>query len=218
LSNLVVFGTGGHSESVYEIAMLTGRNVIAFIDPESNSTEKFGINVYSDFYSLLNEVEAEFSVFVAVGENSIRKKIVSEILEVDSKIQFDTLIHPRASVSGSCYVGEGTVIMNNASIGANCRIFDFVILGSGSSIDHGCEIGMLSQLGPGVTLAGNVTIDENVFIGAGSTLIQGIQIDANTILGAGSVLLGNLGSNIVAYGVPARKIRERRADEKVFDK
>lgn len=55
--------------------------------------------------------------------------------------------------------------------------------------------------------AGLTTIGNNVFIGMHSTILMGTHIGDNVIVGAGSVVSGNIPSNVVIAGNPAKVIR-----------
>ena len=52
----------------------------------------------------------------------------------------------------------------------------------------------------------SVTISDNVFIGWGATILPGTVIGENTIIGAGAVVSGNIESDSVYAGNPAKKI------------
>lgn len=55
--------------------------------------------------------------------------------------------------------------------------------------------------------AGMTVIGNNVFVGMHSTILMGTHIGDNVIIGAGSVVSGNIPSNVVIAGNPARVIR-----------
>lgn len=43
----------------------------------------------------------------------------------------------------------------------------------------------------------------------GANVLDGVSIGANTIIGAGAVVTRSIPDNVVAYGNPARIIRQR---------
>ncbi len=53
-----------------------------------------------------------------------------------------------------------------------------------------------------------IHIGTNCWIGAGSIVLPGVTIGDNTVVGAGSVVTKDLPVNVVAYGLPAKVIRE----------
>jgi acetyltransferase-like isoleucine patch superfamily enzyme len=50
----------------------------------------------------------------------------------------------------------------------------------------------------------------------GVTVGRKITIGEQMIIGAGSVVVKDLPSYVVAYGVPAKAVRDRKAEEKYF--
>ena len=59
----------------------------------------------------------------------------------------------------------------------------------------------------GYSKIGKVKIGDNVFIGANSIILPGTIIADNVIIGAGSVVTKDVPKNKLAYGNPARIIR-----------
>jgi acetyltransferase-like isoleucine patch superfamily enzyme len=65
-----------------------------------------------------------------------------------------------------------------------------------------------------VTNGGSVKIGDYSAISIGATIKHGIEIGAHTIIGAGSTVLSNIASLKVAYGTPAKVIRDRQKGDK----
>ena len=55
---------------------------------------------------------------------------------------------------------------------------------------------------------GTVKIGNNVFIGVDSVILPGTTIGDNVVIGAKSLVKGNIPSNCVALGIPAKKYKE----------
>lgn len=53
-----------------------------------------------------------------------------------------------------------------------------------------------------------IHVGRNVWIGSGCQIMPGISIGDNSVIGAGSVVTHDIPSNVVAFGVPCRVIRE----------
>ncbi|MFN8708600.1 MAG: DapH/DapD/GlmU-related protein, partial [Planctomyces sp.] len=64
------------------------------------------------------------------------------------------------------------------------------------------------HIAPGATVAGCVTIGENAMIGAGAVVLPRLTIGPNSIVGAGSIVTRDIPANKVAFGNPARIIRD----------
>jgi acetyltransferase-like isoleucine patch superfamily enzyme len=59
-----------------------------------------------------------------------------------------------------------------------------------------------------VNIAGICEIEDKVVIGAGSVVLDKIKIGKSSIIGAGSVVTKNIPDGVIAYGSPAKVIRD----------
>ena len=59
-----------------------------------------------------------------------------------------------------------------------------------------------------------MTVGHRTWIGIGSSIIQNICIGEDTFVGAGSVVLNDLPDGVLAYGAPAKVIRELNDEER----
>ncbi|MDT2761967.1 acyltransferase [Aerococcus urinaeequi] len=114
-------------------------------------------------------------------------------------------------------VGEGTYFFDPIStqidvnrpyllsIGDYCKITkDTQIL----THDYSSSVFRLANGGTTVTSAKKTIIGDNVFIGIRSIILPGATIGDNVIIGAGAVVSGNVPSNVVVAGNPARVITD----------
>ncbi|WP_121254233.1 sugar O-acetyltransferase [Nocardioides ferulae] len=53
-----------------------------------------------------------------------------------------------------------------------------------------------------------IVIGDNVWLGGGVVVGPGVTIGENTVVGAGAVVVRDLPADVVAFGVPARVVRE----------
>jgi acetyltransferase-like isoleucine patch superfamily enzyme len=81
----------------------------------------------------------------------------------------------------------GIEIQDNVQIGSHCSIY------SESTIDN---------------KKGKVIIKENARIGSHSLIMPGVTIGKNSIIGAFSLVNKDIPDNVVAYGIPAKIIKE----------
>ena len=87
-------------------------------------------------------------------------------------------------------------------------------MNTNASVDHDCVIKDFASLAPGVVLGGNVSIGERTSVGLGAQSIHRVNVARDVVIGAGSLLLSNIEQELsVAYGRPARVVRQRTADE-----
>ena len=82
---------------------------------------------------------------------------------------------------------NGVIIEDNVQIGSHCSLYTI------STIDK---------------KEGKIILKNNCKIGSHSTIMPGVTIGENSIIGAHSFVNGDIPDNVLAFGVPAKKIRE----------
>jgi acetyltransferase-like isoleucine patch superfamily enzyme len=87
----------------------------------------------------------------------------------------------------------GVVIEDRVQVGSHCSIYSL------STIDD---------------KMGRVTLKEGCKIGTHSAIMPGVTIGRNSVVGAYSFVNGDIPEHSLAYGVPARRIRLLRPDER----
>jgi len=113
-------------------------------------------------------------------------------------------------------------------IGSHVNITTYVNIGSGNQgrvrIGDHVEIGSFNHFSgwtydiekddalpsSGGGSSRGIVVEDLVWTGAGVILLDGVHIGKNTIVGAGSLVNRDLPADAVVFGVPARKIRDRR--------
>lgn len=151
--------------------------------------------------------------FVGIGDNSGRAAVARRISESAASLPLATLVHPAATIAADARVGPGALVAAGAVIGAGAEIGALTIVNTRASLDHESILEDAASLAPGVVTGGNVRIGRGAAIGIGATLVHGIEIGPHTVVGAGAVVTQNLPERVVAYGTPARVIRQRAEDE-----
>lgn len=81
----------------------------------------------------------------------------------------------------------GVVIEDEVQIGSHCSIYSI------STIDD---------------KKGKVVLKKNCKIGSHSTILPNVTVGENSIVGAHSLVLSDIPDNVVAFGVPAKIIRD----------
>ena len=98
--------------------------------------------------------------------------------------------------------------------GLKADIADGVIINTKASVDHDNYLMRFSSLAPGVCTGGNVSIGQRSAISIGATIKHGIKIGHDVVVGANSLVINDIISNQVAYGTPAKLIRQRSRGDK----
>ena len=195
---MYLYGAIGHAKVIIDILAANGITVDGLIDDNPEVTELCGLPVF-------HECAGRSPLIVSIGSNRIRKEIAESL-----GCRFGVAVHPSAVVSGSCEIGEGTVVMQGAILQAGVRVGRHCIVNTGASIDHECVLGDFVHVSPHGTLCGNVRVGEGSWIGAGTTVVPGVRIGAWSVVGAGSVVTRDIPDNVVAYGNPCRVVRLNR--------
>ena len=199
-SKLIIIGAGGHGKVVAEIAELNNYKDIIFLD-DGEQTSVASYPVVGKVKDAINYVN-DRDFFVAIGNNSVRKRIVEELVGLGANIA--TLIHPNATVSKSAVIGVGTAVMAGAVINPCSEVKKGGIVNTCASIDHDCTIEEYSHLAVGVHVAGTVKIGQNCFLGAGAIIKNNVNVCDDVTLGAGAVVVGDITKKGTYIGVPAK--------------
>ena len=218
-SSVIMVGAGGHARSVLGVLQDIGCGIVGLVADVARLDQMLaGIEVLGEL-NVIPEIHSRYpgAVWVmAIGDNYHRLRIMQAIcLEVPGVI-FPAVMHPSAIVSGDVEIEPGAVIMPGAVVLAGCRLGVCSLINTRASLDHESTLGEGASLAPGVVTGGRATIGRRAFVGIGAMVVQGIQIGADTVVGAGSLLLHDLPEKSVAYGQPARVIRQRAVDEPYF--
>ena len=201
--NLLIIGAGGHGKVVADIAEKMGcYDNIVFADADESIKECMSYPVFVEAH-LDDLIYNEYDVFVAVGKSETREKIIKRLK--DKGCFIPTLVHPRAIISGTVKLGEGTVVMAGAVINPDAKVGVGCIINTASSVDHDCEVGDFCHISVGAHLAGTVEIGAHTWIGAGACVNNNVTIAPGCMIGAGAVVIKTIENAGVYVGIPARQ-------------
>ena len=192
---IYLYGASGHAKVIKDIIEANGNQVLGYVD------ENVELNEFESL-EVSHTASGRSPFIISIGNNRIRKRI-AESLESD----YETAVHPTASVSPSATIGKGSVVMAGAIINSSAIVGNHCIVNTGVSVDHECELGDYVHLSPHATLCGNVRVGEGSWIGAGAVVIQGIKIGKWSIVGAGAVVTHDVPDYTEVVGVPARPVK-----------
>ncbi len=151
---------------------------------------------------------------VTIGDNYRRNVVVERILGYIPDFEFVSAIHPSLILGNNARIGKGCAVMAGVILNNNTVVGDHCYIGTNSSLDHDGVVGEYSNVMPGVTTGGNVRIGFCSTLGLGTKVIHGRTIGDHTVIGAGAVVVKDFGDNLLAFGVPAEKIKDRDIGEK----
>ncbi|HEX3747298.1 MAG TPA: acetyltransferase [Bryobacteraceae bacterium] len=200
MSNLLIWGAGGHGKVVLDVARSTGAfNRIQFLDDRVDSNEFCGCPL---LHTAQLQHLAGSSFLIAIGDNRERKRCYAQAL--GAGLLPATLMHSSAVISPSARVGAGTVVMPLAVLNANSTVGENCIVNTGAIVEHDCEIAAHVHLSPRVALGGAVRVGELAHLGIGAVVLPGGLIGDESVVGAGAVVLKAAPPRCTVVGIPAR--------------
>lgn len=200
---LIVLGAGGHARAVADLAVACGFTILGFTDRPGAVARADVVGDDDRALALVRAGQAD-GVVIGIGNASLARRSELYRLVAEAALPRPSLVHPRAVVSPSCRVGDGTVVFAGSVLGACVEIGENVVVHSGVIAEHDCRVADHAYLSPGVVLSGSVTVETNAFLGAGAVVLPGVTIGTHAVVGAGAVVLGDVQSGVTVVGSPAR--------------
>lgn len=222
MNKIVVIGASGHAKVIIDI--IEKQNIYkiqGFIDTyKEKGTMVYEYEVLgteNELPELIKNKNIKGGV-IAIGDNYERMSMAHKIKNLLKDFYFITAVHPESILGKNVHIGAGSVIMAGTVVNNDVKIGNHCILNTISSLDHDGVMKDFSSLAPGSIVGGNVKIGKNSVISLGAVIRENVTIGDYTVVGAGSVVTKNIGDYKVVYGVPAKEIKERKADDKYLSR
>lgn len=209
--NLVIWGTGGQAAVVADIIQLEGHyRIRGFLDDfrQSYGEEFMGAEILGgrDILTQLRH-EGIDHIILAFGDSNARLNL-GELVR-SKGFTLATAIHPSAVIAKTAEISAGSMVAAGAIVNPLGFIGENVIVGTLASIDHHSMIHKGVTICPGVHIAGHVTVGQAAWVGIGSIIKDRVHIGEGALVGAGAVVVEDIPPNVIAYGIPAKPIRDR---------
>jgi len=209
---IIVYGASGHGKVVLDILLAAGTTDIAgFVDDGADQQGRavLGFPVLGDGAWLADEARRAgpggIAVALGIGNNMVRHGIAENLRRAGASLLL--AVHPRATMSASARVGDGTAVMAGVVINPSAIVGEGVILNTCCVVEHDVVVGHFAHISPNATLGGGVHVGDFSHVGLGASILPGVRIGAHVIIGAGATVTKDLEDAIVAVGVPARVTR-----------
>lgn len=214
LKPLIILGTGGNCidilDTVWEINRVEGDTYqcMGFLDdnPDRWGNLVHGVPVLGPLSSAHDLPNSLFVNGIGSFNNFWRKQAIIAKTDVPLE-QFETIVHPSASVSRMAHLGAGTVVLQNAVVASNAQIGNHVMVLPLSVVSHEVCIGEYTAIAGGVCLSGNVEIGRSCYVGSNASIRNSVVVGDCSLIGMGSVVLDDVPPNSVVVGSPAKFLR-----------
>jgi sugar O-acyltransferase (sialic acid O-acetyltransferase NeuD family) len=212
MENILLFGGGVHTSYCIDIILKEAKyNIIGIAD----SIKAIGTELYGQeqLKELIEEHKIDAGI-ITIGDNWSRKIVYDCIKSIVPDFKFVNAIHPSTVIGMNVEFGVGIVIMAGCIINPNAIVGDFCFFATGAQLEHDCTIGDFASISAGSITGGKVNIGKYAAITLGVIIMDRLNIGENTVVGSGSLVTKDLPDNVLAYGNPAKIIRNRKLGEK----
>lgn len=215
---LIILGAGGNSLSILDAVDEINRRSLrgpvydlrGFLDdlPQNRGKKVLGHPVLGTIAQAREFAGCRFINGIASGTSFTKKPDVNVRAGIPDD-QYESVIHPTATVSPNCHVGVGTAIMANSVICAEARIGDHVIILQNTVVNHHSTVGDFATLSSGITVLGFVTIARNAFVGGAAAIRPYITIGESALVGMASVVVKDVAPHSTVAGNPAKPLKPK---------
>lgn len=147
---------------------------------------------------------------ICAGSGGARRRIADRLaMRGIGPTRYATIVHPAASISPSCLIGVGSVVLATVTMTADVTVGDHVVLMPQVVLTHDDVVADYATLCAGVVIGGTVHIGPGAYLGMNSSVRQGLRVGRDATLGMGSVLLQDLPSEQIWTGIPAHPMTAR---------
>jgi sugar O-acyltransferase (sialic acid O-acetyltransferase NeuD family) len=218
MKNIVLIGGGNQAHYTIDIIEREEKyNIIGIIDSVHEvGSDRFGYKILGrqeNISQLIEEYNIEGGV-ISIGDNWSRYYVYNQIKEISPNFQFVNAIHPSVVIGNNVKLGVGIVAMAGCIFNPKSQIGDFTFFATGAQVEHDCQIGDFASISAGSVTGGYVKLGKFSAITLGVIVVDRLEIGENTVVGSGSLVTKSLPDNVLAYGFPAKVIRNRTNGEK----
>ena len=206
----IIIGAGTYGQ-VYKEYLQSYYDVTGYYDDDNTLHGNLidGVEVKGSVKDAIEkESKTDTSVFVPIGNNPVRIKILKEFVlngfDTPSFIHENTIIHSSVKIGKAVYILPGTCIMPLSVIG------DYTMISMGVNIAHHNTIGEGSFFSQGSNIGASINVKELAYVGISATLMTGVKsVGIDCLVGAGAVVIKDVPDKAIVAGVPAKIIRSK---------
>jgi acetyltransferase EpsM len=204
---IVVIGGGEHARVAMEaiLAASGAWELLGFVDPEpcDQTSRRLGVRRLGGEDALERYPGALGLLgFAALETRSRREEAVTRLAPLVGG--WAVVVHPRAWVSPTATLGEGSVIMAGAVVQTGARIGAHCVINTGAIVEHDVVLGDHAQLAPGAAIGGAARVGPAAYVGLGAVVRDHTSVGAGATVGMGAVVVREVPPGARVMGVPAR--------------
>ena len=213
---LVIWGAGMQARVVADIVrQQNDYEVVGFLDdvnPERRGSHFEESTILGD-QEQLDSLLQNGVQHIILGFGNCGQRLRLATIVTGKGFTLATAVHPLAIIAPNVPVGPGSVIKAGAIIDPAVEIGANVMISAGVTVAHGAVLEDGARLSAGANVAGRVRVGRGAWLGVGVSVTAGVHIGAGALVGLGSAVLRDVPPHTVAYGVPARVMRQVKENE-----
>ncbi|MEM4293977.1 MAG: acetyltransferase [Thermoplasmata archaeon] len=205
---IYILGAGGCARETHNILVDLGLET-EFAGFLEDNCQRRGTLLHGhpiDDTSILQNMKTEDVRLICGIGSPLRKKLIERTKKMG--FRYMSVIHPSVIKSKWVNFGEGVIICAGNIFTSEITIGDFSIVNLDCTITHDVSIGKYTTISPGVHISGKVSIGDECFIGTGAVIREKVHVGNRVFIGAGAVVTKDIPDDSLAYGVPARVVRQ----------
>jgi sugar O-acyltransferase (sialic acid O-acetyltransferase NeuD family) len=209
--NCLIVGARGFGREV--LAYIEEDNPLfvikGFLDDDANILNGYDrkARVIDSPYTYLPQKGEAF--IAAIGDPKARFEYTKRLRD-EFKVDFATVVHPKANISKYVKMGIGSIVAPNVGISVDVSIGEFTHIQEYTVIGHDAKIGEWCQINSHCTIAGGSIIGNFVTIHPNCVVTSKAVIGDGVIVAPGSVVIGKIPPNTTILGNPAKRFSFRK--------
>src|SRR5690554_5126849 len=202
----IIVGAGTYGQ-VYAEYLKEEYKILAFYDDDESIIHSTINNVLvAGRIKEAFELDKNIAVFVPIGNNYVRLKILKEF--ENRGFSIPTFIHPKAIVHDSVGIGKAVYILSGTNIMPLSNIGDYCMISVNSIVSHHTTLGEGVFLSFGVNIGASLLLDDLTYVGIGATVMTGVNtVGKGSLIGAGAVIIKDVPDYAVVVGNPGKVIK-----------
>ncbi len=188
---IILLGAGGHCRACIDVIEIENRYRIAGLVDRDECKSLAGYDqIGTD--DQLGDLRQNYTwALITVGQiktAEIRQRLFAMLKRLDFSIP--VIKSPRAYVSRTATIGEGTIVMHDTIINAGANIGQNCIINTKALVEHDALVGDHCHISTGAIVNGHAEIGSGTFVGSNATCVNGATIPPNSFVKAGRLERG----------------------------